>query len=222
MKQIISLSFLMLFSIPLFGQKGFLGQKDSTCFFNEFTVSINRTAINDNNTENRSGFGAGIYHSSSDRKKVNFVFGFEYNRTSQFKEGMPESRWAHSSNVTLYINTISVPLSARVNFGKATKAFVEAGFYLEFNGKAKKEGTMSGFSPNEDLTGIIEYEYDYSKKSDIKTLNFGPSLGVGLKIPLGKHKIIVKADYKYGVKNLSQYRSTILNRYFRLSMGYKL
>lgn len=201
---------------PLFSQW------DSTIFFNEFTVSINRTAVKDNNTENRFGFGAGVYHSSSDRKMVNFVFGFEYNRTSQFKEGMYESRFTHFTDLTCYIQSISLPLAARINFGRTTKFFVEAGFYLDINLKAVLDGTRHYFGPNEDWSGILITESEFRKETGVKTLNYGPSVGAGVKIPVAKHAILLKADYKYGIANLEEYHGTINNRYFRFMLGFKL
>ncbi len=54
-------------------------QNDSSFFFKEFTISINRTNLKDSNTEGRFGFGVGIYGYFLNKKKVNVIFGFELN-----------------------------------------------------------------------------------------------------------------------------------------------
>lgn len=60
-------------------------------------------------------------------KKINLVFGFEFNRTSQFKKKIYEGRFANSTVITYKINSLSIPLNASLNFGYKTKIIFEAG-----------------------------------------------------------------------------------------------
>jgi len=76
---ILSLAFLNTFAF---------GQSDSIFFFDEFSVSINRTYLEDNNTNDGIGFGSGAYHTFFSRKIVTILFGVEFNRTVHFKEYM--------------------------------------------------------------------------------------------------------------------------------------
>ena len=55
-------------------------------FFDEVDVSVNRTFFNDNNTTNKYGFGIGIFHSWFSPKKLNLIFGVDYNKTNQKKD----------------------------------------------------------------------------------------------------------------------------------------
>ena len=52
------------------------GQDSNDFFLDEFHISLNRTDLQDDNTEDRYGFGLGAYHSFMSDKKLNLIFGF--------------------------------------------------------------------------------------------------------------------------------------------------
>ncbi len=211
---ILILAFIFSYSLTF-------GQGDSTFFFDEFSISLNETNVNDNNTNDGIGFGIGAYHAFSADKKVNLIIGFEYNKTSQFKTIMYEGHFAHSTDLTYYINSVSIPLTVRVNFGNKSKAFVETGPFLDLNIRARKKGTMHTYLPN--ANNQIEYnEYEFDGKANISNLNYGISFGLGIDIPLSKYKLMIKPEYKFGVTSLYDYGDQIFNRYFRIMIRVKI
>ena len=58
--------------------------------------------------------------------------------------------------------------------------------------------------------------------ADLYSFNFGVSLGLGLRIPIKKHELILKPDYKLGIRNLSPFLSVFDNSYFRFSVGIRI
>jgi hypothetical protein len=123
------------------------GQNKKKFFFDEFNISINRTNLKNENTEDRFGFGFGIYHSFMSDKKINLIFGFEFNRTRQFKIRMYEGHFAHSSDLTYKINCLSIPIGVRYNLGHKIKIFVEAGGYADLILSSHRKGTMHTYPP---------------------------------------------------------------------------
>lgn len=193
------------------------GQKDTTFFFDEFRLSANRTCLKDDNTNNLFGFGIGVYHNFIADRKVNLIFGFEYNRTSQFVKYQYEGHYQNSKDITFHLNSLSIPLTARLNIGQTIKCFIDAGAFLDLNIGARSKGTRYTSLPNQNTQ-----EVQYNEKSDFSSLNYGPSLGFGLKIPIEKHEIIFKSDYKFGLNVQTGSMDEIYNSYLRLLIGLKI
>lgn len=200
------------------------GQKDSSFFFNEFSLSINQTNITKGRTVDRLGFGMGAYHSFKTEKKINLSFGFEFNRTSQFIEKMYDGHVANSTDITFYANSISIPLMVRLNLGKKTKLYFETGVFLDLNYSARRKGIMHTYNPTQNNQWVY-VEYNFNEKTGVSKLNFGPSIGTGLKIPILKHELIFKIDYKFGIIPLVGSEpggDPIINSYLRLMLGFKI
>ena len=160
---------------------------------NEFTISLNRTTVADKNTQDRFGFGAGLYYAFFNQKRCNLITGLEYNRNVQFKKSLYGGRSYNYYNVTYIINYLGIPAYFRVNIGKRTKFFVETGAFFDF--------LVFGKTPDK--------------------VNFGISGGIGLRIPIQKHEILLKGDYKWGMRNLYDYHDYIYNKYWRFTLGFK-
>ena len=197
------------------------GQNDSAFFFNEFTVSINKTDVQDHNSNDGIGFGIGAYHTFLSDKIVNILLGFEYNRTSQFIENMYEGHFANATNLTYFINSLSIPITARFNVGKRIKFFCETGFFLDLNIGARRKGTMHTYLLNEN-NQIVYKEFEIDEKANISTLNYGILIGIGVKVPISRFQLIIKPDYKFGIKALYDYQDQVYNRYFRIMIGLKI
>ncbi|MCK4922299.1 MAG: hypothetical protein KAS71_14705 [Bacteroidales bacterium] len=209
MRKLILIVILNLCSVIIYSQE------DSTFSFDEFSVSINRSTVGDLNTEDRFGFGAGAYHNFRPGKRINLVFGLEFNRTSQFKKYMYAGHFASSTNITYIFNSFSMPLSLMINFGNKTKVFLETGTYIDTNWGNRK-GTMHTFYTNE-----FHKEYDFDEKISNNGPNLGVSIGMGLNIPVSKFTLIIKPEIKYGLFALSIYGDKVYNRYFRFMIGLK-
>ena len=211
---ILTLSFIFLSTFTF-------AQNDSIFFFNELSVSINRTNLEDNNTNDGIGFGIGAYHTFLSQKIVNILFGFEFNQTKQFKDYMYEGHYANSTDLTYYINSLSIPLTARLNLGKQVKIFFETGFFVDLNVGARRKGTMHTYLPNEN-NQIVYKEFKIYDKPSILPLDYGISIGIGINVPVSKFQLIIKPDYKFGIKALYDYQDQIYNRYFRIMIGMKI
>lgn len=46
---------------------------------------------------------------------------------------------------------------------------------------------------------------------------YGFSAGIGISIPMGKHYLIIKADYKHGLVPVYDYMDELSNNYFRIT-----
>jgi hypothetical protein len=208
-----SLFFLLM--IPLCNS--LFAQDVNELFFDEVSLSFNRTNLADNNTENRSGFGVGVYHSFFAAKMANLVFGIEYNRTAQFKKLMYEGHYAHTTDLTYHLNMASFPVGARVNFGKRIKVFIEAGGYADLMLKSTREGTMHTYFPDEN-DQIVYKDYPINEKAKLSSV-MGVYSGSGVRIPVSSFELVIKGDYKLGLQDLYSYIDTINNIYWRISIG---
>ena len=201
---ILTISFLLLNHL--------FGQKDTVFFFNEFDISLNRTNVSDNNTEDGFGFGFGAYGYFMDKKKIAVSLGLEFNKTNQLKKLVDDSHFSYSTNVNYCLNDLSIPIAVRLNFGNKTKLFVVFGPYLDISIASRKKGTRH---MGNDITKYVD---------DVKEGfgNVGPYLGVGLRIPIAKHELVLKCDYKYGLFRTEDGYDYYSNRYYRLTIGFKI
>jgi hypothetical protein len=190
-------------------------EKKKPFLLNEFHISINATNVNDNNTENRIGFGFGAYHTWKKDEKLNFSAGFEFNSTNQFKKNFLEGTLIHYSNLNYRLNFLSFPLTIRYNFGDKTKLFIEGGPFVDYLLSARRKGDFESISPipGNEGTGTIN-------DTPALSSNYGLSFGMGLVLPFKKFGLLIQPDYKLGLKELYKENSfSIVNSYFRLSLG---
>lgn len=194
------------------------GQLDTTYFFNEFSFSVNQTNVKDYKTANRVGFGLGAHRCFRTDKRVSITFGFEINRTKQFKKYIYEGRFATVTDATYTINSFSIPITARINFGNKKIMFIEPGLFIDVNTTSRIKGTMYSGLPTQNSHTVTAYDGG----SDITNINFGPSAGLGVKIPIKRKAIIIRLDYKLGLRKLYTTYDQVFNNYFRLILAYKI
>ncbi|PKP30062.1 MAG: hypothetical protein CVT99_14880 [Bacteroidetes bacterium HGW-Bacteroidetes-16] len=215
MKKLILSAILILIMIPSFGQQ------NSVQLFGEFRVSINRNGSFTPNTREKFGFGAGAYHTLKANEMIDVLFGFEYNRTSQYLESMYEGHVANSTDLTYSFHSFSIPITARTTVGRKVKFFVDAGAFVDFILAATRKGTMHTYSPDEN--GHFVYnEFDFSERVKVSYPIYGVSVGLGIKIPLLKHEFLVRTESKYGINTIYNDIDSIFDRYYTLAIGYKL
>jgi hypothetical protein len=196
------------------------GQEKIDFFLKEYTISVNRTNVKDHNTENRNGIGIGAYHSFLDDKKLNLIFGFEYNRISQFKKSMYEGHFANSTDLTYTINCISIPFGLRFNIGNQIKVIIESGGFADLIFNSNRKGTMHTYFPDENYhIGFNNFQIN----ENAELSNFiGIYFGLGVWIPIRKNDLIIKPDYKYGLTKIYSHGDDIYNRIMRLTIGLKI
>jgi len=192
------------------------GQDSTKFFFDEFKLSVNRTLLSDNNTNDRYGFGLGVYHSFFQKSIPNIILGFEYNFTSQLKKQMYEAHYENSSNVTYTINSISIPIGLRINIGKTIKYFAEVGGFVDLVISSNRKGTMTTYYPD-----TLSKTFAFNENAKLSNI-YGVYLGLGVRIPISKYELIIAPDYKFGLKPLESYHDDINNAYLRITVGLKI
>jgi len=197
-------------------------QPNSKLFFNEFTLWGNRTMLYESNTENRNGFGLGIYRSIRDSSAMRLVFGVEFNKTELFRKKIPGSHLHYSRDVTITYNNVSIPVSARLFPLNNIALFLEAGLFLDLIVSKRKKGTFYEWRPSQaDPPGYMHASYE-EIKFGYSGADFGFSGGLGYIIKVRRCSLVVKADYKYGLKSQFLDNTDFTNRYIRLMAGLKL
>jgi len=150
------------------------------------------------------GFGVGVHNAFFNQNRFNLIIGLEYNALF-CKDYLLEGYYKYQ------LQFVSIPVNARVNFGKKVKFFIEAGAFFDpvVYGKI--------IFLDESLISLID-DTGYLFKPD-----FGISCGVGLRIPVNKFEIIIKSDYKLGIRGLVEFCPiAICNNYWRFAVGFKI
>ena len=212
--------YLIIIGLFFFVIKKSNGQNSNNLFFDEFQISLNKTNLQNDNTEDKYGFGFGAYHLFIPDKRINLLLGLEFNRTSQLKKIMYEGHFAHATDLTYNINCFSIPVGFRLNFGSKMKAFFETGGFVDLNINSNRKGIMHSYFPDEN--NLINYtETEIDEKVELSN-TIGLYIGFGILIPILKYELIVKPDYKFGVNKLYSYQNDIFNRYFRINIILKI
>jgi len=221
MKKLFSFCCLLCFCLPAIGQlDSILAAKKFSLAANEFSLSVNYTTLKKTGAEDRLGFGLGIYHCFMNQRRVNIVWGLEFNLTNQFKNHMYVSHFSDDHNVTLTMGSVSAPLAARINFGKKIKFFIEPGTFLDLPVYSRIKATRVSYIFDQDMHISGRDTTEYTGKG-VNFVNYGFSLGIGLRIPIKKYELLIKTDYKYGFNRDPGYNE-ISNCYLRLMLGFKI
>ncbi len=212
--------YLLLITLGLIGIFIKISGQDSGYFsFDEYSISFNRSTLHNDNTENRNGFGFGANHLFRSDKKINLVFGLEFNRTSQFMKSMYEGHFANSTDLTYSMNCFSVPLRWRLNIGSKSNVYIETGVFADMVINSKKKGTMHIYDYSEN-SPIFHTETQYNERADLSS-SFGLHGGFGIRVPFSSFECFINPDYKFGINKIYSYHDDIFNRYFRVNIGLK-
>lgn len=195
-------------------------QESKTFFFDEFNLSVNKVVLQGEENEGLFGFGLGAYHRFMDEKKLNLILGFEYNMTRQFIKSLYEGHSATAKDLTYTMNCLSIPLGLRFNMGKKTKLFIEGGGFADLMIYSKRTGTLCTYSYDAE-NHLIENKQPIDEKVSLSS-GYGLYLGMGVQIPMSGFELIIKPDFKLGLKALYSYQESIYNSYIRLAIGLKL
>lgn len=201
---------------------GLLGQEPIDLFFDEFCISFNRSNVQNNNTDDRYGFGLGVYHTFRSENRINIIFGWEYNRTSQFKKVIYGGHYYHKTNVTYLTNYLSFPLGFRFNIGSKTRLYFEAGGFADLATGGKYFGTQHTYTPDENNRPTYK-ETQFERKGGVPS-SFGVYCGIGIIVPISRFELLLSPDYKIGLNELksSTSRQEFQNKYFRLLLGLRI
>jgi len=206
-KYLISCLFITIYSFNC------AGQETRKTILNELNFSGNSSVVNDDSTDNRYGYGLGVFHHSKLSEMIDLVSGIEFNHMSQYKESFYDGGTALYSDVTFDFNVISLRCFPRAKFGKKTQFILEAGPQMDigiFNYyKAKSGWFFHGTQPGmeNELKQDIEYGF-----------NLYGCVGAGVVFASEKSSLIFKTEYKFGIDK--EYTDqTIRHRYIFFTIG---
>jgi len=155
-----------------------------------------------NNMLGGYGFGLGVHNAFFNQNRCNLMIGLEYNAVF-YKYSFLESDYIPQ------LNYVGIPVNVRVNLGKKVKFFIEVGNFFE---------------------PIIFEKRIFFEKEKPKTEksvymcgpDFGFSGGIGLRIPVNKYELLLKSDYKTGIRSLFHLPRTTSNGFLRFAVGFKM
>jgi hypothetical protein len=220
MKKIVLITYLCFFLQNISAQNDSI--KSPWEIINEYSVSVNRTVVCNYKTRDRVGFGIGIYHTFIPKKRINVTMGLEFNRTSQFIKYEYRGHYANATNITYNLNSLSFPVEVRYNIGNKIRWFFAAGVFFDVTVGGDSRGTITVYSPLDSMSTITSKDFK-SKQTNGGILDIGLSCGTGLKIPIYKHELIIKPDFKYGLRSFgNNYDEPLISsRYIRLMIGFR-
>lgn len=139
-------------------------------------------------------------------KKIDFAFGFSYEKTSQLKKHVHGGNLYSYHNVVYDAHNLSLPICARYNVFK--------GMYIE-------SGTFADLIISSTETKNVGSQNETQRDAD-----FGPtwgfSLGLVWKIPVTEeYNMLLKSDYKLS-SQLNNSMTSIYNRCFRVTFLFDL
>ena len=187
-------------------------------FSPEITVSINQTTVGFKH--DKPGFGIGAYNVFFNKKRCNLLVGLEFNWNGQFRKYKSPG---YELNYVDTKNYISIPAYFRVNIGKKVKFFIEPGIFFDpfVFGRVKSSEKVEAGKTEVVINKVKLYMPD-----------FGISGGVGLRIPIKQYEILLKCDYRYGLRKIFDFSTSnkhfnqtpvisLYNQYFRFTVGFK-
>lgn len=191
-------------------------QKDSTFFIDDIRVSLNITQSESGDVRNQLGLGIGVYHTFMPEEKFNTLLGVEFNQIHQVMNYMYEEESSHSTDLELGMSALSVLAISRYSVGKRTKAFIEAGVFIEYIISVNKEGILHSYPPDGDTTSAEFYQHFRTN-----SFSYGVVAGMGMMIPFLQNYLIIKPEYKIGSNIPIGFMDSVPNRYFRFVLGIK-
>ena len=184
----------------------------------EITISLNQTTVGFR--YDKAGFGIGAYNAFFNQKRCNLVVGLEFNWNCQLRK-YTNSKYESESMATK--NYLGVPVYFRVNLGKKVKFFFEQGLFFDPFVFGREKYTEKSVE-----TGIKSV---INNKMKLYKSDFGISGGIGIRIPVKAYELLLKCDYKYGLRKIIDFSSkssvqnpmiSLYNQYIRFTIGFKV
>lgn len=190
-----------------------------TVFFNEVSISVNRTVLANDNTTDLFGCGIGLTRVVFNRRGFFLVSGLEYNFTRQLKDRTYEGHFARAEDVTYSLHFLTIPLTLRYELGRRVRFFLETGGFLDLMLHSSRSGTWCSYLPVSGAPLTFDRR-PFEQNAGVSNPNYGFLAGLGIRIPVEqKGYLVVKSDYRLGFNELST-DEDIHNCYVRFSVGW--
>ena len=207
--------YLIILILMLCSEFSSAQDKKENFFFNEVSISANRTFGYDQNTVGQFGFGVGLDRVMFKEKRVNLTVGMGYNYLRIKMKKVKLELYDNLSDAKYRMNILSIPIGLRFNIGENKRFFIEAGHFIDLMIAAKVRATETVAPPfiNENHPS---YEInEINRQAGLPVLNVGTFLGFGFRLPLNDfHSLFIKANYNL-LLPISGFNSD--NDYFMLS-----
>lgn len=174
--------------------------------------------MNQDASEGRQGYGLGIGLHIWQNGSCSVRSGFEYNNLRQWYDTFSADAGFMEKDVTMVIQSLSVPVLFRYRFWGKVQPFAEAGFFLEQVVSAQRSGVIYdySFAQPADANGLIS-------ACELSGINSGPQGSIGVLVPAGKNNLSFSLSYRHGLREWGCGDSTsplLQNRSYRFSVGY--
>ena len=196
------------------------GQVATNHLVDQVLISFNRTLEDGYYTENRIGFGLGVYHTFLPQNRLNFNFGIEFNRTSQFEKVKIIGHFASYNDLKYNKNCVTLPLNLRMTIGQKVKCFFEVGGFWDWVIYSKQKGILHTYIPDGNGQPQDRY-YNINENAGLVSA-FGFSFGIGIRIPGNHYDIIIKPDYKQKFNKWFFEKDRVLSKLLRINLGITL
>lgn len=182
-----------------------------------FFLSANHSAVANSNTENRSGYGAGLSLAWPAESRVQAIVGIEYNLLRQFKHYEQFTNSSEYYNATYTMHVISQPITVRLNLGKKKQWFVEGGWYFDVATNSRVKGDFV----QHETSGIAAQalQANHTSNAGFDGSIDGYTLAVGYLRQLKRRAVFVKAEFRYSEDKLLDAREDFYSRYSKISAG---
>lgn len=190
--------------------------QETAIYSQELLLSINRTALNNVDHQNKMGFGLGYHYLLRSNKMFGPTVGIEFNLNRYFAERGNYGQMYTETDVNVQNYDLSIPFGIQI---RLLKFFVETGVFFDFNLVTKTKSTVYDYYYNEEGKPSMNTRIIESNRNE------GTSVGIcclaGCIIPKTKDRCFIKAEYKYGLNDI--YIDSNSNmKYLRLIIGYKI
>jgi len=185
----------------------------------ETSISENQLVSNGNNVRNQMGFGVSVCRIWFSEKRFNLVSGLMFDETRLYKkEGFKDYYSALSicsyTNMQFTLQSVSIPLYLRANFGHTHRFFIEIGPSFVFDSKLQGKGTEEIFPFN-----ASSYKKEVSKGFEGLAIPFGANIGAGFKFSVKNIKMFVESSYHCYLISVSQDGTNLNYRYVSIKLG---
>lgn len=187
---------------------------------NEIFVGLNRTTLANDVTNNLNGFAVGFaFNNPNFKNRINLAYSVSFIQTRQFKSLHTVEQYLDYQDAQFQLNNLSFSIGPRqVVVISRWVCAVEAGVFFNANLSNYVKGTRIDRNRN-GVTSITEVHHD---KVNLDRSNKGLYASFSYEAPLKSTKLIFKAQYRYGLFDLStnSFSDDILERYLLVSVGF--
>ena len=195
--------------------------KKEDFFFNEVSISANRTIEYDQNTVGQFGFGVGLDRVMFKEKRVNLTVGMGYNylRIKMKRVDFDISSHKSYTDARYTLHNVSIPIGVRFNIGENKRFIIEGGGRIDLLfSRVRANGTS--YSPFPSETHNSTDSSIIKGRGGLKNFDMGVFLGFGFRIPLNDfHSLYIKANYSYDFLSLL-YNDYFILSYAKIAVGY--